>query len=406
MIWLFIAIFDISLIQNFLIRYIGIFGFWDELLTLILLSIAIFICLKYSKKIKFTKNEMVFFYMYIIFMLIGVISTLIYNIQPQKIAIYKDMIAISKFPIIFISCLVIGKVIDKEYLYNKIYKRATIYINIIFIFSLINIFIDIGMGLDIRYGFRSFKFIYAHPTYLVANTIILLSIILAKNNNKNKIKQVIKGGIILVLTFRNKAFIYILILAVLILFGKKIRKIKVYHILIFGVLGIIATKEKICQYLSWGLTAARPALYIVGIDIARSLFPLGSGFGTFASSLSGKYYSPLYYTYGLSHVWGMTPEKYDYIGDTFWPYIYGQFGIMGFVVFCFMLFNIFKIIKSNYLCNYNKYISAMLLFIYLLISSTAEAVFTDVTGVFILTVIALYLGNTQNITYKIINDNS
>ena len=88
-------------------------------------------------------------------------------------------------------------------------------------------------------------------------------------------------------------------------------------------------KDKVAYYFSYGLTAARPALYLVGLRIVRDFFPIGSGFGTFASSLSGEYYSSLYGNYGISGVMGLTQTDYSYMADVFWPYIYGQLGVLG-----------------------------------------------------------------------------
>ena len=76
----------------------------------------------------------------------------------------------------------------------------------------------------------------------------------------------------------------------------------------------------------------------VSIKIANNNFPFGSGFASFASSMSNTYYSPLYYTYDLNEVWGLGGGNYyAYISDTFWPTVVGQFGWFGLLV-VFMMF--------------------------------------------------------------------
>lgn len=55
--------------------------------------------------------------------------------------------------------------------------------------------------------------------------------------------------------------------------------------------------------------------------------------------------------------------------------------------------NIFKSIQKRYQYNREIQSAAFLLLLYILIASTAEAIFTDVTGCFTFAVIATYLGN-------------
>jgi hypothetical protein len=79
----------------------------------------------------------------------------------------------------------------------------------------------------------------------------------------------------------------------------------------------------------YGPTAPRTLLYITGVRIANSRFPLGAGFGRFGGYVSSLDYSPLYDAYGLSHVYGLSPEDPDYIEDTYWPHIAAETGWVG-----------------------------------------------------------------------------
>jgi len=80
-------------------------------------------------------------------------------------------------------------------------------------------------------------------------------------------------------------------------------------------------------------TVARTVLYKNAFVVERDYFPFGPGFGTYASEAAARYYSPLYYKYGLYQVWGLSPQSYgktgfNFLNDTFYP-ILAQFGIMG-----------------------------------------------------------------------------
>lgn len=85
-----------------------------------------------------------------------------------------------------------------------------------------------------------------------------------------------------------------------------------------------------------GLENARLAMYYTSVDVARDYFPLGAGLGRYGSWMSRVDYSPLYETYGLDSVYGLSREVPSYITDTFWPQILGEtglFGLLAYVVF-------------------------------------------------------------------------
>lgn len=87
---------------------------------------------------------------------------------------------------------------------------------------------------------------------------------------------------------------------------------------------------------------ARDALYLTGFKIAWDYFPFGAGFGTFGGWMSRVNYSPLYYKYGLRHVWGLSPEHGGFINDTFWPHIMAELGIIGFIFYLLIFYQFFK----------------------------------------------------------------
>ena len=83
------------------------------------------------------------------------------------------------------------------------------------------------------------------------------------------------------------------------------------------------------------------------LTIAGQLFPLGSGFATFGTYMSGEYYSPLYYEYGLNTVWGLWPSNPTFVSDSFWPAILAQFGFIGLVVLVYLLVETGKSIAGD-----------------------------------------------------------
>lgn len=387
------VLFDIFIFQNCLIAYIPQLGYIDELFTFMLIILSVFYIFNGKNKISMYSSEVKSIILFFCLLLVGVAGNVMHKIQPEKIAIYKDILAISKFAVCYTFTLIVSNNIDKDLLLEKVAKRSRIYVNIIFTFLILNIIHDIGMSSDIRYGIRSYKFLYQHPTYLVSAIVIFLCVILSDNRKKFDNFIIFESISILFFTFRNKAFVFILGYFFMKLVMKYAKSIKIRYILILAVIGIFSTYNKIMEYASYYLTAARPALFIVGYKLACKYIPFGSGFGTFASEISGDYYSPIYYEYGINLVSGLEETAHSYIGDTFWPYVYGQFGFLGLIIFLWIILNIFKSIQKRYQYNREIQSAAFLLLLYILIASTAEAIFTDVTGCFTFAVIATYLGN-------------
>ena len=108
---------------------------------------------------------------------------------------------------------------------------------------------------------------------------------------------------------------------------------------ILAVVVIWANFEKFSIYFITGYDegAARTYMYYTSFEMFGRLFPFGSGFGTFGTDASGRYYSPLYYKYGLNFIYGCRPDDYQtdhsFFMDTFFPVVIGQFGIIGTLLF-------------------------------------------------------------------------
>jgi len=78
---------------------------------------------------------------------------------------------------------------------------------------------------------------------------------------------------------------------------------------------------------------ARSRLFSTGEKIAATNFPLGVGFGRYASYPSRTSYSPVYYQYRLNDVYGLSPDYPAFIDDTSWPSVMGETGYGGLAIY-------------------------------------------------------------------------
>lgn len=84
------------------------------------------------------------------------------------------------------------------------------------------------------------------------------------------------------------------------------------------------------EYTANVAETARVRMTLDAITLTVSAFPLGVGFGRFASFTAGDHYSPLYEDLGYQWIYGMGPgERGGFLSDTFWPAPIAEAGILG-----------------------------------------------------------------------------
>jgi hypothetical protein len=102
----------------------------------------------------------------------------------------------------------------------------------------------------------------------------------------------------------------------------------------------VVVADAIASYADpYSPSTARGLLYATGWELAANGVPLGAGFGRFGGYASQVYYSPVYTEYGLSAIYGLSPDNPAYLQDTYWPHVLGETGwagtviLLGFLVF-------------------------------------------------------------------------
>ncbi|MDM0611808.1 hypothetical protein QTH09_12335 [Clostridium perfringens] len=391
---LLLLIFDIFIFEECIGRVFSPIRYFDEILVIIMAICAIFTISFRRNRLKSLNNyDFKMILGLFVFLILGTISTFIFNKNFKlTIGMFKDILAVAKPFVNFIFFIIVFKNVNKDSLLNKTSKRCEIYISVIFIFCILNLFFNIGMDHGKRLGIKVFTFLYPHPTYLVFSIVIMLTILIA-SNKKNKNIYIFLGMLILLSTFRSKALIFVLAYILINIYYQYTEKFKLKYFIIIGIVGVILTWGKVEDYFIHGLYAARPALYIIAVKIMIDYFPFGTGFCSFGSSLSGKYYSSVYYKYQISNVAGLQVNNYAYMADSFWPYVLGQFGLSGLITYVIMLIELYKSLKTRYYGMRSKLKAIDILIFYLLFASTAEAIFIDVTGQFAFIILAVFLGD-------------
>ena len=389
--WLTLFIYILIIFFNiFFDKFIPYANYTDELICLLFMAIAIVYICKDKGKVAVNKEQKNSILCILLVLFIGIVGNVMYGYMPSVSVIGRD-----KFFIIY---LVGRRIIVKNNIRlnsKKIISTAKIIITVIFVFGIVNLLVNTGIADEVRYGLRSYKFIYSHYTYLVYNEVLLYSI-LATEDKRNAVFKIM-SLLSIAATFRTKGFITIaFILAYYLLnFAKKKRIsfkdiFKPVYIAPIGIVCFFISKSKIQQYLSWGASQSiRVGVHSVGLKIANDHFPFGTGFGTFGTNISYKNQSQLYNIYNSLNYSHLMNYGYATMSDVYWPSIYVQFGYIGMIVYVILIIQICKDLLNNAMLNNRCKFSILLILFYMVSASLSEATFSNESGAFSAVVILI-----------------
>lgn len=359
--------------HNVFQSYVSAFKYLDEIVAL--MSGLIFIIYFVKNKGKIEKRDCIICVCLLLITIIGIIANLKYQYQTIWYVLI-DVFTVMKFFITYLGIKALTRNkdihINTKLFYTNI-KAITIFL---FFITIINYIFKIFPA-ESRYGIMANRAIYSHPSYLAASCIELILLIIFVSK---KIKNIylFLCFIMLFSTLRFKAIGAGIILFILILFVYYAnKKVSILKLSILGILATIIAFPQLKFYFIDIDNSARKSLTETSINIANDKFPLGTGFGTFASFVSGENYTEVYKEYGIDKIFGLEEDKAFFVSDSFWPMILGQFGYIGFILYCICLLCILNEIQKA--INVSKYLYIIKLgsLIYLLIASVAESAFVN-----------------------------
>lgn len=134
---------------------------------------------------------------------------------------------------------------------------------------------------------------------------------------------------------------------------------------------------------------ARPATYKTGLQIMfHDYVPFGSGLGSFATAAAAKEYSPLYFEYGLSEIWGLDPRNPMFLADAFYPTL-AEYGIVG--LFFFLWFWKRRLQEANCIQDIVYYRMALMCILALALESTSDSSYLSGKGMGYFMILAVCL---------------
>lgn len=173
---------------------------------------------------------------------------------------------------------------------------------------------------------------------------------------------------------------------------------------VMGAVIIYVTWSKFDQYYISGMAEgaermARPESYKVAFGkILWEYLPFGSGLGSFGCAAAADYYSPLYYKYDMTKIWGLAPSNPMFLADAFYPTL-PQLGVVGIWLFC--VFWKRRLVALNRIIDMRYYRVAWIAFFCLALEQVADSSFLSGKGMGYCMLIGLCLNANRNMLRRL-----
>lgn len=341
----------------------------------------------------------------IMYALFGVAGWILQPLQPQAAVLGDTFLNLKFFFAIFLGYIISRDLSAAAVCFlSNLARASTVILTALILF---NAAAHIYPGQEYRFGFQIPRLFFSHSEYLAGAQVVLLALGMVGGFRRTLGEGfwLLLAVLNIALTLRYKALaaaIFAIMLAyVVVVRGSRFSKWN--YLLLLLVVTPIAW-EQIMVYFGDASTA-RGALTLTSLKIASDAFPLGTGFGSFGSYMSRVYYSPVYYSYGLNQIYGLMdlPGADAFISDTFWPMVLGQSGVLGTLCYIGALVILYRGIEALFRQNKAMYATTLLLFVYLVIQSTASAAFVSPMSVAAGVIIGVGMGCGQKMPVDAVN---
>lgn len=354
-------------------------NYTDEIIGVIMIIIVLFKAMKAEiTLLKFERFMLIFMFIFEIF---GIISAFVYKYQNIGYS-FVDAYTCAKFFIYYICARLLtqGKLTDKYFFsINTLCKIIAV---IFFVLALHDAFMTPWWPVS---DYRVFTYSVALFFYIpdaLARASITVIFVLAYNYRyyKHNIYYIIMLTVVMILTFRTKAIVAVFVLYIFYLYFVKFRFKSLVPVGIATVAGAsYFGYDSLNFYYVEIEDSARNILTRDSLWLANQHFPLGTGFGSYGSSIAAQFYSRLYINLGYYRytAQGMSEENGAFLSDTFWPIVIAQTGWIGTVSFVMALLSMITyIIRSRKTDVYYFWVAISIIINDLIASFASSAFFS------------------------------
>lgn len=320
-------------------------SYFDEGLALICM---VYVMILFIMK-KLNSADQISIFLLIVVIVIGVISNILSKLAYTWFSVFVDVISETKFLWTLFAF--------KYYITSAVYEDmsrtlrpfAKWFCYLAGVFAVISQFINLGMTENVRYGIKSYNFIFPMSFQFLAVALVAIAVLSKSKADKDNRMSYTAVCVGLILATKSSPLLFSVMFLFLLIYFKKRAKLRTRTVVFLAVIVLLLGTFQIRTYLM-NVNAPRYLFFYYGGKTANTYFPFGSGFATFGSDQAARNYSWLYYQYGFNNLFGMNTKDGAFLSDTFWPMGIGQFGWIGFVLYVLIyvrIFFSFKRMKLN-----------------------------------------------------------
>lgn len=372
-----VLLYILLLIQDCLVTIgIPIMGFYDEAFSIVFILIIFLYLIRNNFLLELTRYEIMLVALYFGFVLIGIISNIINSDQTISYVLL-DILTSSKMVLAIAGTKIIFKNGINFKIKNHLLIVTKIYIVILFVFAMHDWFFTpfFKVGYDnavMGFASKYLYLMYSNPTYLAAYAIASLIVLVYTGDEKKIWIYIFMDAMVIILTTRSKAWGFLCLAFLIYWISNKASSTKsvwkrmvVVFPIAFATLLFVAMDKIIIYFFTPSHYSPRAILLSEGVALAKELFPLGKGFGTFCSVAAIT----------TQKGTDLLPYNNTAYYDAFWACISGQFGIFGIIIFVAMISVILCEIMSLLKYDKRSWFAAVLALAYLAIASLGETSF-------------------------------
>ncbi len=372
--------------ERVLVSRWGILRYSDEIFALIVLGkISL---MAWRKSNKYAKAETEIILLMGILLAVGLCGNGRSRILLQAVPVFTDVLSTVK---IFLSYYWIRSLRLGKSQWDRIIRglaalvRLSVAVMMLFyVASLAGVpYAEKSMLGEVRMGMRSYRFFFNNPgnfSKIFYFFIPILSADLYYRKSLSKKIFIAMGLFLWMSTLRSRAIAFALCYIVFSFCFFKIRKesykMKPIQMMPLGAMALVLGWKQMIYYFQ-NESQTRHQLLKYGIITMREYFPIGAGFGTYGSDVAIQEYSMLYSRYGFEEIYGMGRVHTHFLNDNYWPMIMGQFGMIGLLLVCAILYKFYRF--NLRITGENKcfYFATLLMAGFLLASSIASKSYSE-----------------------------
>lgn len=322
----------------------GAFSYYDEIIGTI--SFVYIWALALSGKMEYRCQNILI--LMTVITGIGLLSNLVSGLISKPFPVIIDALWLWKT---FATFIAFANLLKKDHIRKRVIKTLTFpakfTIIMLFVLCIVGQFVNINVtGSGTVLGLKTFGFFWNNGISTGWLGFCALMIIALSNTKKEHFfGYCVLLFVPLILTKSSMVYCFVLSVIVLSFIYRKSSKFKAWYLIPISAIVIAFTREDIQEYFFTD-SSVRKELIVKGAEVANMYFPFGSGFATYGSDMAQRYYSKLYDMFGWRDSWAFGVDS-EFLNDNFFASIIGQFGWVGFALYLYALYKLFKMVNSK-----------------------------------------------------------